>query len=199
MEKQEEEETGKKRACIATKEEEESQEALRKKYNWQLFSVDTDQLWHITNYSEDTGGSVGVVYTHKPTYRPMAILRAPPFEDVEHTTYTLLSNVVGFQPQVIYEMHVSEVMPGYLNGIHNAYMEMGEMDRSEGDNARISMMSIVGMGEGVLEQVPEIEDRRIVVPVKRGTKLHQYDVDDVDDVDDHEKGMIAEDEEEEQH
>lgn len=142
----------------------EKQERAKEFLDWKLFKIDTDNTWHIANYITNPP-FIGVVYVHKPTYRPIIIIRTPPIEGcIDITTY-LVHSQCG-EPQMLEEETVGIKMPMLMKEIEESYNEKGFLSREEGDDARITMMRDAGISmphdEKPMEPSTPVDERRKV-------------------------------------
>jgi hypothetical protein len=79
---------------------------------------------------------------------------------------------VGKIMQVVDEETAVEMMPYYLMGANETYIKMGSLSNDASDRMRIEMMAEVGIsmadeGDGIIQQPPPREPRRVVVPKKK--------------------------------
>lgn len=149
------------------------QRELGDTYQFQDFTVNVDEIWHINEkigFSPDKNQVDGVLYTHQRTRRPMIILIVPPTESTEgeyQVCYMqkMLSEegleVESYCFHILSGDDVGDQMKTLLNLLDEYYsLEMGIIDLNIVSDMIEEMFSF--LRQGPVEQSPRSEERKII-------------------------------------
>ena len=149
------------------------QRELGDTYQFQDFTINIDEIWHINEkigFSPDKNQVDGVLYTHQRTRRPMIILVVPPTESTEGEYQVCYMQKMLSEEGLEVESYCFHILDGgdvgdqmktLLNLLDEYYsLEMGIIDLNIVSDMIEEMFSF--LRQGPVEQSPRSEERKII-------------------------------------